>query len=60
MKQLNIKITFRDLFSRALLIKEVTGSESTFHKMEKGIGQVVHRFEDNIHWEWEVIKVERI
>ena len=60
MKIVNIKVTFEDLFSGATMTKEATRSEETFFKMQKSIGQVVHRFESNIHWSLKVVKVEQI
>jgi len=59
MKIVNIKITFEDLFSGATMVKECTRSEETFKKMQKSIGQVVERFENNIHFSFKVIKVEQ-
>lgn len=59
MKIVNIKITFEDLFSGATMVKNATRSEDTFIKMQKSIGQVVEHFENNIHYSFKVIKVEK-
>ncbi len=61
MKIVNIKITFKDLFSGATMIKNVTRSQDTFEKMQKSIGQVVNHFDRQaqIAYTWEVIKVEQ-
>jgi uncharacterized coiled-coil protein SlyX len=60
MNLINIKITFQDQFSFALMTKQVTRSEVTFEKMKASIGTIINRFEDNIHWQWQVISVEQI
>ena len=60
MKIVNIKITFEDTFSGAKLIKECTRCEYTFEKMKKSIGSIVNKFENNINYNWKVIKVEQI
>jgi hypothetical protein len=60
MKIVYIKVTFEDLFSGATMVKTATRSEDTFIKMKKSIGQVVERFEDNIHFSLKVVKVEQI
>lgn len=60
MKIVNIKITFEDLFSGATMTKTATRSEDTFIKMQNSIGQVVERFENNIHFSFKVVKVEQI
>ena len=60
MKIVNIKITFEDLFSGATMVKTATRSEETFIKMKNSIGQVVERFENNIHFSFKVVKVEQL
>lgn len=60
MKIVHIKITFEDLFSGATMTKTATRSEETFVKMQNSIGQVVERFENNIHFSFKVVRVERL
>lgn len=59
MKIVHIKVTFEDVFSGAILEKTCTRSEVTFEKMKQSIGAIVPRFDNNIKWEWKVIKVEQ-
>lgn len=55
----HIKVTFKDTFSGAMTTKTVTRSKDTFDKMKNGIGSIVTVFENNIKWNWEVVKVEQ-
>jgi hypothetical protein len=41
------------------MVKTATRSEDIYQN-EKSIGQVVERFEDNIHFSLKVVKVEQI
>jgi hypothetical protein len=59
MNIVHIKVTFEDIFSGATLVKTCTRSEETFRKMKASIGTIVPVFENNIKWEWKVIKVEQ-
>jgi hypothetical protein len=49
MKIVYIKVTFKDLFSGATMVKP-TMKRRYIYQNEKSIGQVVERFEDNIHF----------
>ncbi len=62
MEIVNIKVTFKDIVSGCLMVKYCTESIETFEKMTKGIGSIVHDFDkkNQVHWEWKVIKVEKI
>ena len=55
----HVKVTFEDTFSGATTTKVVTRSKETFEKMKKEIGSIVSVFENGIHWDWKVIKVEQ-
>lgn len=59
MKIVHVKVTFKDTFSGATTVKTVTRSEYTFNKMKESIGSIVTVFENDIRWNWEVIKVEQ-
>jgi hypothetical protein len=60
MKIVYIKVTFEDLFSGATMVKPQHEAKIHLSKNEKSIGQVVERFEDNIHFSLKVVKVEQI
>lgn len=54
----HVTVTFQDQISGAKLEKTITVNLDIYEKMKAGIGSVVHRFENNINWQLEVISVE--
>lgn len=59
MKTVHIKLTFEDVFSKAIEIKNCTRSEDTFIEMKKSIGSITRIHQNNITFEWKLIKVEQ-
>ena len=57
---IKVEVEFEDCFSFAKLNKTANVTQEQFDKMQKSIGQIVHRFENNIHWELKVINIKEI
>jgi len=59
MDLIHIKITFEDIFSGAIEVRECTRSMDTYNRMMASLGSVVNVFDGTIQWQWKVIKVEQ-
>jgi hypothetical protein len=59
MDLIHIKITFEDIFSGAIEVRECTRSMDTYNRMKASLGSVVNVFDGTIQWQWKVIKVEQ-
>jgi hypothetical protein len=59
MDLIHIKVTFEDIFSGAIEVRECTRSMDTYNRMMASLGSVVNVFDGTIQWQWKVIKVEQ-
>jgi hypothetical protein len=59
MNLIHIKVTFEDIFSGAIEVRECTRSMDTYNRMMASLGSVVNVFDGTIQWQWKVIKVEQ-
>jgi|LauGreDrversion4_2_1035121.scaffolds.fasta_scaffold17767_4 hypothetical protein len=59
MNLIHIKLTFEDVSSGKVIVRECTRSMYTYDRMVASLDNIVNVFDGEKQWQWKVIKVEQ-